>query len=67
MSKTFPKLRGRMVEKFGSVEGFAKAAGIPKNTIYCKLLKKRKITSDDMKSWGEILEIPQNEYYDYYF
>lgn len=56
-----------MVEKFGSVGGFAEAAGIPRNTIYSKLIGERRINHEDMKKWGEVLDIPPSEYYDYYF
>lgn len=56
-----------MVEKFGSIEGFAEAAGIPKSTVTAKLTGRREINKEDMKKWGEVLDIPVSEYYDYYF
>lgn len=67
LKKTFLKLKGRMVEKFGSIKGFADASGIPANTINSKLTGRRKINQEDMRKWGEVLEIPVSEYYDYFF
>lgn len=67
MEKKFPKLRGRIVEKFGTIGAFAKASNIPANTVYAKISGLRAFNKTDMKIWSELLDIPVEEYYIYYF
>lgn len=59
----FNKLRGRIIEKYGSYVFFAEAAGISKATLSGKLSNKVRITSDEMVAWSspDMLDIPPVE------
>ena len=61
------KLRGRIVEKFGTITGFANRIGIAVQTISSKLNNEKGITKDDIFLWSEVLEIDHKEVWDYFF
>jgi len=65
----FSKLRGRIIEKFGSIRAFAKAYGLSYVTMSNKLNGKVGISSDDIvkMSKPELLDIPPAEYHLYFF
>jgi plasmid maintenance system antidote protein VapI len=65
----YSKLRGRIIEKFGSVSAFADAYGISLNSMSRKLNGKMAITTDDIvkMSKPEFLDIPTNEIHEYFF
>ncbi len=67
MSKANSKIRGKIVEKFGSQREFAKAAGLTEQTITAKLSGKTDISQKDMLKWAEILQIQESEIGDYFF
>lgn len=57
----YRKLRGRIVEKFGTCGAFAKKIGIYKQTLSAKLNGDIGITKEDIIEWSEILEIEKEE------
>lgn len=63
----YNKLKGRIVEKFGSQTKFAAALGITKNTVSRKMQDKVEFSKDDMVRWAELLEIDSSEFWDYFF
>ena len=63
----FPKLRGRIVEKYGSVRNFAKEVGITEGTISLKLCGKTAFKYEDIERFSELLDIPKDEYGAYFF
>lgn len=67
--KTFnlAKLRGRMVEKFGTVYQAAEAAGIRRELISLALNAKRELTPTEIFKLCEVLEIPDDEIRAYFF
>ena len=69
MNFTYQKLRGRIVEKFGSIGAFADAVGISRTQMSKKLQGKAGISQADIVLWSkpEYLDIKQKEYSDYYF
>lgn len=67
MSFTYAKLRGRIIEKFGSQGAFAEALGIHQNTVCRKLNGKVAFTRDDMLIWAHLLGIDQANISDYFF
>lgn len=67
MKNKFLKLKGRIVEKYGTVSNFCEKNGFNRQTVYCKLSGLRGISKNDMNDWSKILDIPVSEYYDYYF
>ena len=50
------------MEKFGSITDFSKAVGKTRTNISQKLNDKTGFSKDDMKEWGELLDIPFEEY-----
>lgn len=69
MEYDYSKLRGRIIEKFGSIKAFAKAYGLSYVTMSNKLNGKVGISSDDIvkMSKPELLDIPPAEYHLYFF
>ena len=67
MPYTYNKLRGKIIEKYGSCNEFAKAVGVFPQAISRKLHGKASFTHDDITSWSELLGIPKEEYHLYYF
>ena len=61
------KLRGRIVEKFGTMTAFANALGIAVQTISAKLSGEMGITKEDVLKWTELLEIDHDAVWDYFF
>lgn len=57
----YPKLRGRIVEKFGTLNNFAKATGKSKVTISKKLNRKVAFSTKDIRTWANLLDISDNE------
>lgn len=67
MVKTFPKLRGRIIEKFGSQVAFAQEVGSTDVTITNKLNGRYDISMPDIIKWSKALEITKDEVGSYFF
>lgn len=69
MKFDYSKLRGRIIEKFGSVKAFAKAYGLSMTTMSKKLNGKTAFSVDDIvkMSSPKFLDIPSSEYHEYFF
>ncbi len=67
MGYTYNKLRGRIIEKFGSQEKFAEALEISSNSLSKKMNGKTGFSQKDIISWSDLLDIEQPEYSDFYF
>ena len=67
MPYTYNKLRGRIVEKFGSQDKFAEAVGISKQSMSLKMTGKTGISQLDMERWSKLLDIDKVEFSEYYF
>lgn len=63
----YSKLRGRIVEKYGSASGFAEELGVLVQQISPKLTNKKSITKKDILVWSEKLEIPIDDIGAYFF
>lgn len=63
----YAKLRGRIVEKFGTLYAFAEKLGISNVSMSKKLNGKTGFSQTDIEEWGKELEIPKSEYIDYFF
>lgn len=61
------KLRGRIIEKFGSQSAFA--AAVNKNKAYISLYMNGKLFLDQrtIDEWADKLEIPSDDIYAYFF
>lgn len=67
MAFDYSKLRGRIVEKYGSQTAFAKEFGISENSFSLKMNNKSKFSSDDIVKAVELLDIPKSEVGTYFF
>ena len=63
----YAKLRGRMVEKYGTIEKTAEAAGVRRDMISLALNGKRQFTQADIVTLIATLEIPSEEVGAYFF
>ena len=65
----YSKLRGRIIEKFGTIKAFAEAYGLTAVTMSNKLNGNVSISTDDIvrMSAPEFLDIPPSEYHTYFF
>lgn len=69
MKFDYSKLRGRIIEKFGSIGAFADAYGVSKVTMSRKLNGLVRISPEDivMMSKPDFLDIQPSEYHEYFF
>lgn len=67
MDYDYSKLRGRIVEKYGTVSAFADAVHMHKAQISAKLNNKVDVTKRDIEHWSPLLGIELGEYGAFYF
>lgn len=67
MAFSYAKLRGRIIEKYGSQGNFAEAFGISENSLSLKMNNKSRFTSDDIIKITSMLDISKNEVGEYFF
>lgn len=64
---TYSKLKGRIVEKYGSQKAFCKAIQRPENTVSRKLNNFIAFSQEDINEWAKALDIDVSEYGVYFF
>lgn len=64
---TYSKLRGRIIEKYGTLSRFAKAINLSQTSLSAKMTCKTGLSQEDMDKWAELLDIKLAEYGDYFF
>lgn len=67
MTYKYRKLRGKIVEKYGSQEKFSEVLGISKNSLSLKLNGKTGFSQADIIKWSGLLDIDVSEYGEYFF
>lgn len=67
MTYNYSKLRGKIVEVFGSARVFAKKIGWSERTMSLKLNNKRAWRQDDIRKAVDLLGIDQNDVGAYFF
>lgn len=67
MQPTFAKLRGRIIEKFGSQRAFAQHIGTTEQTITNKINGKTTFSTADIKEWSAELSIPVDSIGEFFF
>ena len=67
MVYTYDKLRGRIVEKFGSQSKFAEFIGVSEVNVSKKMNGKVQFDQDDIVLWCDALDIPIMEAGNYFF
>lgn len=63
----FRKLRGRIIEKYDTLENFAKSYGISPVCLSKKMNNKSQFTRKDILEMSEMLDISKEEIGDYFF
>ena len=61
MGYSYDKLRGRIIEKYGSQERFAEALGISTNSLSKKMTGKTGFSQKDIVEWSRLLQIDKSE------
>ena len=61
------KIRGRIVEMFGTIAKFSAAAGISPDVVSLKLSNKTRMTREDIELWSEVLAIDFTDLQAYFF
>lgn len=64
---SYNKLRGRIVEKYGSQKNFAKAIGISQNSLGKKMNCITQISQSDVEEWCALLDIERSEIPDFFY
>lgn len=64
---SYAKLRGRIVEKYGTVAAFARSIDRSMNSVSKKLNGRGAFTQQDIKLWADSLGFGPDEYGDYFF
>lgn len=64
---SYSKLKGRIVERYGTQANFARRLGISKNSMSKKLTCKTEFSQSDIIKWAELLGIEKGEYEEYFF
>ena len=67
MAFNYSKLRGRIIEKYGSQSDFAKAFGCSDRTLSLKMNGKRPWKQTDILSAIKLLELSEEDIQDYFF
>jgi transcriptional regulator with XRE-family HTH domain len=67
MTFIYNKLRGRIVEIFGTQKKFADALGISDATVASRLSGRLKFSQDEIIAWCNALKIEANEIGVYFF
>lgn len=67
MAFNHSKLRGRIIEKFGTQGCFSKALGVSERTLSLKLNNKIFFSQDEISRMSELLEITSDKIQFYFF
>lgn len=67
MQYNYMKLRGKIIESYGSQKKFADKLGISENSISKKMQGKTGFSQDDIVKWSELLNIDKKDYSLYFF
>jgi DNA-binding XRE family transcriptional regulator len=67
MAFNYNKLRGKIIEKFGTQGRFAKVLGVSERTLSLKLNNKIFFTQDEISKSSELLSIDSDKIQVYFF
>lgn len=63
----YDKLRGRIVEKFRTIQNFSEHLSISRNALNNKLMNQTAISREDIIEWSGLLDIDPKDYAAYFF
>ena len=67
MAFNYSKLKGKIVEKFGTQAAFAKALGVSQRTLSLKMQSKIYFRQDEINKAMHLLESPLDDAREYFF
>lgn len=67
MAYNYSKLKGRIIELYGSQENFAKVLGLTSISVSRKLKCRTEFSQSDIEKWAELLNIKREEYLDFFY
>lgn len=67
MEYDYSKLRGRIIEKFGTIGNFQKHLDISNVVLSKKMNNRVRLSHDDITQWADLLEIPMDQIGVYFF
>lgn len=67
MDFKYAKLRGRIIEKFGTNGAFSVALGISQNSLSLKLNNKTGFSQKDIVEWCDLLDIDLSDIGEYFY
>jgi len=67
MEYDYSKLRGRIIEKFGTIGNFQKHLDVSNVVVSKKMNNKVRLSHDDITQWADLLEIPMDQIGVYFF
>ena len=67
MNYKYDRLRGRIIEKYGSQEKFAETIGMSSNSMSKKMNGRTGFSQRDIVKWSHLLDIKAPEYGEYFF
>lgn len=67
MPYTYNKLRGRIVELYGSQNNFADKLGQSRNSVSKKMNCKTEFSQEDIVKWSMLLNVTADQYGEYFF
>lgn len=67
MVYSYDKLRGRIIERYGSQEKYAEVLGISTNSLSKKMTGKTGFSQKDITLWSKLLDIDKSDYGEYFF
>lgn len=63
----YRKLRGRIIELYGTQTAFAKAIELSCNSVSKKLKVKTEFSQSDIEKWANLLNIERKDYGEYFY
>lgn len=63
----YKKLRGKIIEKYGTQGKFAEAIGISENALSKKMTCITGLSQDDIILWSELLDIQKSDFGDFFY
>lgn len=67
MPYTYSKLRGRIIEKYGTLAAFAERIELSQTSLSKKMTGKTGFSQEDIRVWSKLLDIDPSEYGLYFF
>ena len=64
---SYAKLKGRIVEKYGTIGSFAEALGVSRQAVSNKLNCRSSFSQEDIEIWARLLSIDPDQFGVFFF